>query len=438
MLKSLQVKNHESHVDSLFELHPGLNVIQGTSNVGKSSVLRAFELVAYNEWPGGEDKKEGKNGPVRVGCKSCTVTAENDRGTVTVNKGTGVNEWLITRDGQTNKLTSPGSGQVPEVKDLIGFEIRDIAGLKLRLNWASQRDLHFLIDQIEGQDASPSLVAAVLDELAGLSGCEELIRGLAADRQSADSKARELQQDTEGVLTELAPYATVDSEMIILKKAEGLLSEAETHEKKLTRLNEANLKITLITRLIKIASDKLKSATDIEKANVLLKRLELLIKQKNAVDASANAFSLAVKKRDASRDKLKTATDVVQADALLDQVANVLPRFSVLKERLTSLTRLTLLVNNLMKKEPREVITCDNQLARLVDLIKTLTSLSDTLSKKLTIETRTGTLKKRRDKANELETEMQKKLEVFVSSADVCPLTKKPLAESCKKALLEE
>jgi len=437
MLKSLRVKNHESHVDSLFEFHPGLNVIQGTSNVGKSSVLRALELLAYNEWPGGEDKKEGRNGPVRVGCKHCSVIAANERGIVTVNKGTGVNEWVITRDNKTNEMSSPGAGQVPEVKDLIGFEIREIAGLKLRLNWASQRDLHFLIDQIEGQDASPSLVAAVLDELAGLSGCEELIRGLASDRQSADSRARELQQDTEGVINELKPYATIDTEMIVLKRAEGLVNDAETSEKKLMKLNETSQKLILVKTLIKNAQDKLKTAADIVRADQLLKELKPLIERVNPINKKKVDLSSLAKKQDALNEQCKKSTDVSRADVLLSHVATALPRLKLVNERLTSLHRLTSFVDRLKKKEPREVITCDTSLVSLQGLVKSLSSCSSFSSSLSTIKTRMETLKKRHDKASELEDDVQKKLGDLVMSADVCPLTKKPFAESCKSSLLE-
>jgi len=57
-----------------------------------------------------------------------------------------------------------------------------VADQSIRFNWSDQRDKHFLIDEVEGKNSSPSFVAAVLDEVGGLSGCEDLIRSLASDK----------------------------------------------------------------------------------------------------------------------------------------------------------------------------------------------------------------------------------------------------------------
>ena len=54
MIRSLTVRNFQSHKDTTIEFHPGFNAIVGSSDKGKSVLLRAIAWVAYNR-PRGED-----------------------------------------------------------------------------------------------------------------------------------------------------------------------------------------------------------------------------------------------------------------------------------------------------------------------------------------------------------------------------------------------
>lgn len=53
MIKSLRIQNCESHKNSFLEFCPGLNIIIGESDKGKSGMFRAYELLTQNS-PGGE------------------------------------------------------------------------------------------------------------------------------------------------------------------------------------------------------------------------------------------------------------------------------------------------------------------------------------------------------------------------------------------------
>lgn len=54
MLKLLKIRNFESHRNTTMDFHPGVNVIIGESDQGKSAILRALEWVLFNQ-PLGED-----------------------------------------------------------------------------------------------------------------------------------------------------------------------------------------------------------------------------------------------------------------------------------------------------------------------------------------------------------------------------------------------
>lgn len=48
MLKSLKIRNFESHRNTTLDFHPGVNVIIGDSDQGKSAILRALEWNLFN------------------------------------------------------------------------------------------------------------------------------------------------------------------------------------------------------------------------------------------------------------------------------------------------------------------------------------------------------------------------------------------------------
>ena len=389
MLHSLRVRNHESHTDSMFVFHPGLNVIHGTSNVGKSSALRALELAAYNEWPGGEEKKEGKHGPVRIGEKHCEVDVVAEQGSVTTKKGTGVNEWTVAKtDSKPIVMTSPGAGQLPEVAAVLGLETQDVAGVKLRLNWASQRDRHFLLDEIEGQSASPSLVAAVLDEMAGLSGCESLIRELITDKQAHEKTAKQLQEETKLLEERLLPFASLDQQLATAKQAEVKVNELEKTEQQLKLSLELFEALTGRLMQKEDAIRGLARCVDLKQVDQMYVRLHCKIENLYGVQSVYSAYDLVQRKRD-----------------------------------------------ELLKKKPVADKGSDALIKKLETIINQLPTFSQALTSHETLSGRVDTLSKRASQARELEEKISKELDDLLSTTDACPLTKAAWESGCKDKL---
>lgn len=66
MIKQLKIQNFQSHADSTLNFSPGVNIIVGSSDSGKSSIIRALKWTIYGKprgdafcsWWGGETKIE--------------------------------------------------------------------------------------------------------------------------------------------------------------------------------------------------------------------------------------------------------------------------------------------------------------------------------------------------------------------------------------------
>lgn len=54
MLKFLNIKNYQSWAEGAFNFHPGLNVIIGLSDSGKSAIIRALRWLVWNRPLGNE------------------------------------------------------------------------------------------------------------------------------------------------------------------------------------------------------------------------------------------------------------------------------------------------------------------------------------------------------------------------------------------------
>jgi len=260
MIKKLEIKNFEPHKHTVLEFGPGLNVIHGRSNNGKSATLRALELAAYGVWAAGENKKSGIHGPVRIGEKFVEVFVESSRGSVYSKRGSkGINEWKIKDSkGGDLELTNPGSGSIPQAQEVLGLKSVDVAGQSIRFNWSDQRDKHFLIDEVEEKSSSPSFVAAILDEVGGLSGCEDLVRSLASDKSSSEQQMRQSAEEVESFNEDLKEYENIDKELESINKAESLLDESEKNK---TKSKQALEKLKLLIEI----DEKLKKFCNLKK-----------------------------------------------------------------------------------------------------------------------------------------------------------------------------
>jgi exonuclease SbcC len=52
MIKSIKIQNFETHIKTHLDLHPGVNVIVGESDEGKSGIIRSIKWNAKKQTAG--------------------------------------------------------------------------------------------------------------------------------------------------------------------------------------------------------------------------------------------------------------------------------------------------------------------------------------------------------------------------------------------------
>lgn len=155
MINRLEIKNFQAHKHSVLEFVQGLNVISGTSDNGKSSIIRAIKWAAMNRPGGFSFHTYGAKDGTEV-----TLTVD-DRQVVRYKAG---KESYYEYEGiKYQALRTDVPAEVGAVMDIDAVSIQ------------SQHDPYFLL-----QD-SPGEVAKKLNALSGLSIMDDTLGNLSAE-----------------------------------------------------------------------------------------------------------------------------------------------------------------------------------------------------------------------------------------------------------------
>lgn len=129
----VSIKDFQIVKSASLEFIPGLTVIQGESNNGKSALFRAIKSCIYNE-PGTTN--------VRIGCKNYMVGIEHKGHKVIFQKGE--NSLYMIDGKQYNKV---GKVQVPEVAEALGINAISVNDNIEKINFWDQMEKPFLLDR---------------------------------------------------------------------------------------------------------------------------------------------------------------------------------------------------------------------------------------------------------------------------------------------------
>ncbi|TVX92250.1 AAA family ATPase [Paenibacillus agilis] len=274
-ITAVEIWGFESHVDTKYELAPGLTVITGPSDGGKTSgTLRAFRWLAKGEPSGEEFLHTVKNAAGEV-----LQQAEEAGIKVTLDNGTEIKK--TRRKGKTKYwltgFTEPfEKAEVPAaVKEALGIGStvygRDAQGkpeLEYDLNFAYQLDPPFIISQ------PGSAGAKVLGKLAGTEAIDQALKSVAKDTYAARTEKAAADKEYERKVLQLLDYQDLADVRGQIDAAEWLVEQIESDLGKKTDILTLRLNLDRATNQLQQAAETLDKLAELPGLEEDLKAIE--------------------------------------------------------------------------------------------------------------------------------------------------------------------
>ena len=247
MIKSISIRNFQSHRSSVLKFTKGVNVIVGESDSGKTAILRALKWVMYNK-PNGDSFR-------RHNTDNTSVSLFIDKQTIAREKGKN-NVYAL----DDKEFKAFGTKVPTEISDVINMN---------DINFQSQFDSHFLLNKSGGQ------VASFFNELANFEKIDSSLIAINSNIRKIKSEVSVKQDLKKGMKQTLKDFA-------YLKDAEKDLKALQVLD------DEKNTLLTKYNRLLKILDALENIETDIEVKSKLIPLLDDIDMIESNITAKAN------------------------------------------------------------------------------------------------------------------------------------------------------
>lgn len=212
MFKKLIIDNFRSHKHTELEFVPGVNIIVGTPQSGKTNIVQALFLLATGQPEG------GGYFPTFAGKKGNThIALELDDGVVV---------------DLTKKITISRTGKkgVDETvyllgdKDWKGSKVPDLVKKKLNLstlNFQKQLDKHFLVTSTPGE------IAKVINQVTKLEPVDAWVSEFTTDINQANQEVKVLKGDVDNLEVDLKKYDDLEETERVINLLVSVSTELE-------------------------------------------------------------------------------------------------------------------------------------------------------------------------------------------------------------------
>lgn len=221
-IKTITLQNFQCYKNHTIHLKPGLNLLLGTSDAGKSAILRAISFVLYN--------KPRRDTFVHWGESEMRVTLEFSDGvkvTRIKSKDSGINAIeAVDANGnifQKNKIDT----EIPEdIRELLGNPPQDdLNGL---ISYADQFSRMFLVG------LSPTDLPRALSNLTKIEVLEDSAKQLMSNYKSIDKQIKLDEKEHAKLTNESQAYSYINDYEKRLNKLSGVLGEVRELEVKIS------------------------------------------------------------------------------------------------------------------------------------------------------------------------------------------------------------
>lgn len=330
MINKLEIKNFQSHKNSVLGFDKGLNVIIGETDTGKSSIIRALKLAIYNK-PNGDSYCSNWGGETSV-----KLTFDNNKYVERI-KSKSTNEYILST------IDEPFKAFGTTVPDEI------VAELNMdEINLQQQMDSHFLISE------TPGGVALHFNKIAKIDRIDKTLNNITKSINTLNSETKHIKNSIEAKEKKLSEFIPIEQAEKQLKKIERLTNKRLLLNTKITNLNRLGNQLYTIEQEIHLAEKGLEAERGIDE-------ILNLYKHKKNKQAKFNKIENNVKNYLNIKFQLIKLTNQLKAEA---SIYKLLKLYENKRKEVTSANKLQKTINTILSNQ-KQLKTKENKYNRL-------------------------------------------------------------------------
>lgn len=286
MITKIEIKNFQSHKHSVIDLSNGVNVIVGTSDSGKSAIIRALRWLIYGR-PRGDAFRSHWGGDTSV-----KITLSNGN-TIERIKTNTTNIYIINEE---KKLKAVGNDVPEEVLSLLQME---------EINLQKQIDQPYLLSNTPGE------VAAHFNRMADLSKIDTSL-------QYVNSELRKNKQEIQRLETNAKEHRTLYQSFDWLEEAEKQVEVLKQYYTFIEEKEAAEKNIYKIITSIEDTDTRINRFSAILDAETILNDISILIEKETGLKTLKIDLEDIIEEEKSLTKKISTDTKYLEALSPID------------------------------------------------------------------------------------------------------------------------
>ncbi len=360
-ISKITIQNFQSHENSELELDPGLNVIVGPSDQGKSAIIRAIKWVLFNEPRGNEFIRHGSN--------FARVTVEMSNAyIVTRERSPSKNRYTVTDpEGKSDVYEGFGNEVPDEVKKAHRiFKVVIDVDSDVSLNLGEQLESPFLMSE------TGSVKAKAIGRLTGVHVIDKAIRECINDIKRETQVENRCLKEIEELDEKLKSYENLEQLRNEIDDREKLLKTLEGQAERLEQLQKLRIVLGQVSAEQEKSRKLLEQLDRVDKAELIIYKLSEKIERFKRLNNLRTNYSVASYEARSQEDMLIRTTHFTKASEKLKVLEEKISSITGLKrqsERYKQLTN-TLSKTNKELNKYRMLHEAEKNLVRILELIE--------------------------------------------------------------------
>ncbi|TYQ13312.1 UNVERIFIED_CONTAM: AAA domain-containing protein [Acetivibrio alkalicellulosi] len=260
----VRIENFQSHEDTSISFSDGLNVIVGSSDHGKSAIVRAIKWVLYNE-PRGNDY-------IRQGANFARVTLDISNGyIITRERGPSKNRYIL-KNPEGNSSVFEGFGNEIPLEVVAAHGIPKVildADKNSILNIGGQLEGPFLISE------TGSFRAKAIGKMTGLHILDKSIKDSVTDLRRENQTKERIGVEIKDVEDKLLEFKDIEVLKEKLDISVGIIARLEDYIKRIEALEKKRFELNEIYKKREQVKEALKSLDKLNECEINLKSIQL-------------------------------------------------------------------------------------------------------------------------------------------------------------------